>query len=746
MNVVLDVRAAVALAACVLGLETGAATQRLPDGYERVEFIRSTGGQYVDAEFVMTPSTKIACDVAVEAEQSADWSGLFGAMPNDNYRNAGTCVFFGTFGSSRGTAGAKAAYSRSGFEATGADFPWGERITLTCSGSEATWRAEGRSGKIVNARCSCDAGRSRFFVFNYNTATNEQDRSVRYDRGSCMRFYGMRVTDGQKAVRDFTPCRAPDGSLGLYDSVTGRFYANLGRGRFLAPGEPPNSIGVQAGAKILAYNPMIFGHFLEQFDNQVYGGVYDPGSRFADEDGFRKDVIEALKAIRAPIVRWPGGCFVSAYHWQDGVGKRREGTWNKAWRVEEPNTFGTDEYVKWCRKVGCEPYICTNAGTGSPEEMSDWVEYCNGTVGRFARMRAANGSPEPFGIKFWSVGNENWGAWEIGGKTSAEWGSFVLESAKMMRATDGRVTLLAAATTEPGWTLPLLRRTGHLIDEVSVHKYDDWSWSKDVPVPNDYIRLMMRTESAEHGIAAMRRIIDSAGCAGRVKVAYDEWNARGWHHPGLGSFHRGNAPDYQARRKNDRASVYTMADAVYTACQLNAFLRNADLVDMACFAPCVNTTGPIFVHKDGIVLRTTYYVFKMYANDLLPYRLPADIVSERLRYGHQSTTMIDAAVTADETRSRYVIAVANKDPERARPVRIDFAAFGAEPCAALSGTVLTGPSPDAYNDIGAKPSVVPAATTFAVRDGVVDLPPHSVCLIRLENSSGTDPKNGDRPR
>ncbi len=502
-------------------------------------------------------------------------------------------------------------------------------------------------------------------------------------------------------------------------------------GAFLqgAAASAPNAIGIEPEAKPLAYNPMIFGQFLEHFDTQVYGGVYDPTSRFADEDGFRKDVIEALRAIRTPIVRWPGGCFVSAYHWQDGVGKKREGTWNKAWRVEEPNTFGTDEYVKWCRKVGCEPYICTNAGTGTPEEMSDWVEYCNGTAGRFARMRAANGNPEPFGIKYWSVGNENWGAWEIGGKTSGEWGNFVLESAKMMRATDGKITLLAAATTQPGWTLPLLKRTGHLINDVSIHCYSDGGWAH--AAPNDYIRIMMRTDAAERNIAAVRNIISSAGLAGRVQVAYDEWNARGWHHPGLGAFHQGNAMDFPARRKSDRASVYTMADAVYAACQLNAFIRNADLVHMACFAPCVNTTGPIFVHKDGIVLRTTYYVFKLYANDLLPYRVPAVVTSEPLKYEKSSTAMIDAAVTADETRSRYVIAVANKDPAQARAVKIDFASLGAKPAATLSGTVLTGPAPESYNDINAKPSVVPAEATFNVKDGAIDLPPHSVCLIRI---------------
>ena len=137
-------------------------------------------------------------------------------------------------------------------------------------------------------------------------------------------------------------------------------------------------------------DPMIYGHFIEHFHRQIYGGVYDPGNPLSDENGLRQDVLEAMRKIKVPVLRWPGGCFVSSYHWKDGVGKERKPSFDKAWRVEEPNTFGTDEYIAMCRKVGCEPYICTNAGTGTPEEMSDWVEYCN--LGRRGSTRNG-GSP-----------------------------------------------------------------------------------------------------------------------------------------------------------------------------------------------------------------------------------------------------------------------------------------------------------------------------------------------------------------
>ena len=195
-----------------------------------------------------------------------------------------------------------------------------------------------------------------------------------------------------------------------------------------------SSLTISPDRSPLAYDHNIFGQFIEHFDNQVYGGLYDPESPLADEDGFRKDVIKAIRDIHTGIVRWPGGCFASTYHWMDAIGPNRTPTYDKTWQAEDPNTFGTDEFVKWCRKVGAEPFICTNAGTGTPEEMSDWVEYCNLTVGKYARMRAANGHPEPYGVKYWSVGNENWGAHELGARTVAEWGPLVRESAKLMRS------------------------------------------------------------------------------------------------------------------------------------------------------------------------------------------------------------------------------------------------------------------------------------------------------------------------
>ena len=246
-----------------------------------------------------------------------------------------------------------------------------------------------------------------------------------------------------------------------------------------SPAPPPGAeaapsavVAVNTSLRGKTYSRMLFGGFLEHFHRQIYGGIYEPGSPLADAKGFRKDVIEAVKELRVPVVRWPGGCFVSAYHWKDGVGKDRQPSYDKAWGVEEPNTFGTDEFIEWCRLVGTEPYICGNAGTGNPEEMSDWVEYCNQTKGRWARLRAANGHPEPYHVRYWSVGNENWGAHEIGAKTIPEWGLFVRETVKMMRRVDPTIILTAAALGED-WNRSLLHHAGDGLNMISIHGYWD---------------------------------------------------------------------------------------------------------------------------------------------------------------------------------------------------------------------------------------------------------------------------------
>ena len=478
------------------------------------------------------------------------------------------------------------------------------------------------------------------------------------------------------------------------------------------------SIAASPRFGIRAWNRMILGHFIEHFHRQIYGGLFDPGSPLADADGLRTDVIAALKELGIPIMRWPGGNFVSDHHWVEAVGPDRVPSYNKAWRVAEPNTFGTDEFLRWCAAAGCQPYICTNGGNGTAEEMSNWVEYCNGRLDtRFARMRRANGRGEPYGVTYWGIGNESYGDWQIGAKTIAEWGPYVAESAKMMRAVDETIVLSAAAVPDLDWTLALLRSAGRYLDLVSIHGY--WDAIHQANEPKSYLAAMMETTSPDALIGQTRSVLEAAGFAGKVKIAFDEWNLRGWHHPD------GNGPEkIAARDLNDIASTYTMADAIFSASFLNACLRNADIVEMANISPSVNARGPLFVHPDGIVRRTTFHAMKLYADHLRERIVATAVASDPLASGGRSVPAVDAVVSADTAGTTVIIV--NRHPEAEAECSLHLE--GLSPDGAVDVVILDGGSPDAYNDIDRPDRVIPRTDRLACPDGRLTVPPHSITV------------------
>ena len=408
----------------------------------------------------------------------------------------------------------------------------------------------------------------------------------------------------------------------------------------------------------------IFGHFLEHFHRQIYGGVYDPQSPLADEHGFRTDVLDALRKIKTPVIRWPGGCFVSAYPWKKGVGQQRIPYYDKAWRVEEPNTFGTDEFITLCREVGAEPYICTNAGTGTPEEMADWVEYCNLTIGEWASLRKENGQNEPFAVKYWSIGNENWGLHEMGAKTADEWARYALEAGKMMKRVDPSIELSVASIPDLDWNVKVLREAGELLDWISIHGY--WSRPSEVgEFQRDYNAIIARAFEPEARIEKTEHILGALGFLGKVRIAFDEWNLRNWCHPG---FFNLDHVDHKLMDKNDLNSNYNMADAVFTACFLNTCLRHCDTVGMANFSPVVNTVGAIYTHSEGIVLRPSYHVFDLFTNhtfEEIVHSVLASPTFEVSSNGEEVTTgrYLDTIVTRDPATNQLGIVLVNLHEE-----------------------------------------------------------------------------------
>ncbi len=472
---------------------------------------------------------------------------------------------------------------------------------------------------------------------------------------------------------------------------------------------------------------MIFGHFLEHFHRQIYGGVFDPCNPLSDTDGFRTDVLEALKKIRTPIIRWPGGCFVSAYDWKEGVGKNRQPVFDKAWRVEEPNTFGTDEYALLCQKLGAQMYICSNAGTGTAEQMSDWLEYTNLEVGKYAQMRKENGHTEPYKVRYFSIGNENYGSWEIGAKEKHEWARLVTEAAKMLKRVDPEVQLSAAALSDADWTMELLTHAGRYLNWVSIHRYWD-----PIHTTNDhasYEKAMSYTCKLDSEIQKTQGLLVAMGLKKQIHIAFDEWNLQGWYHPGIHSAipETDETKWLTPRDENDDNSQYTLADAVFTACVLNMFLRHADCVRMANFAPSVNTRGMIFTHKNGIVLRSTYHIFDLFVNQMGETIVDSWMPEQPVMTftgpegGPLQIPVLDTVATL-RADGKTAISLINKSP--ADTVQISLSGCG------KSGTLytVTGENISVYNDIEHPDSVKITQRTLSITSPVT-LPPHSVSVL-----------------
>ena len=482
---------------------------------------------------------------------------------------------------------------------------------------------------------------------------------------------------------------------------------------------------------------MLYGHFMEHFHRQIYGGVYDPGNPLSDADGFRRDVIEAMRKIKTPVIRWPGGCFVSSYNWKKAVGPVRTPVFDKSWRVEDPNSFGTDEYVQLCRKIGCEPYICTNAGTGTPEEMSDWVEYCNlEKEGEFARWRIANGYEKPHKVKYWSIGNENYGSWEIGARVVGEWGRLVLESAKMMKHVDPDAELSAAALADINWNVDLLRQAGQHLDWISIHRY--WDMMPQVNNPATYEQCMAFTHDLDRDIRKVRGLLTAMGLEKKIKIAYDEWNLRSWHHPNVHTIRQGRTQDEYVtpRDKNDMNATYTMADAVFAACFLNTLNRNCDIVGMANFAPVINTRGCIYTHQEGIVLRSTYHVFDLYVNYLGEEILDSWLQDEEMmcvtdKDGHeQNVSVLDVLPTRMSDSGVVAIAAVNKHAHEGRALDL----FPEGPFLGKKYRVITvnGESKDSYNDVEMEQVTLQEGPWQMLTGHMeVQLQPHSVNVIQI---------------
>ena len=495
----------------------------------------------------------------------------------------------------------------------------------------------------------------------------------------------------------------------------------------------PNSIQadvtIDTDATAKPYNPMIFGGFLEHFGKQIYGGVYDPGSELSDNEGFRTDVIDALNELKVPIIRWPGGCFVDGYHWVNGVGDNRQPTDDIRWGVIEPNTFGTHEFIELCRRLDAEPYICHN-GLADVQEMTDWVEYSNASEGKLASMRKENGYPAPLNVKIWSVGNE---------RSGRDYIHKVRDAGSAMKELDSSIMVTCSGIHGGSNIDPyLFEAAGEHLDYISAHQYWIENWQEH-STP-DYLSCMMLSEKPESYINKVIGQIQTAEKGGQIKegqikIAFDEWNLRSWHHPGFQRFEKVDYNDpeiielIKARDKSLDPSIYTLSDALFSASFLNSCIRNSDYVTMANIAPLVNQTGPLYVHPEGIVRRTHFHTMSMYVNELQGYVSDTEISGSKLTDGKDSVSVIDAIATVDEEGENWAISLVNRHPSDNIECKVTMGNKVLN--GTYKATILTGETTDTYNDIENPNRVEPKEVELKFKNGVVHLPPHSLTIVHI---------------
>ncbi len=490
-------------------------------------------------------------------------------------------------------------------------------------------------------------------------------------------------------------------------------------------GEPPlrASLTIDLDRRLGTIDPNLYGNFIEHLGRCIYGGIFDEGSPLADADGNRKDVLEATRRLKVTQLRWPGGNFSSGYHWQDGIGPRdsRPARYDVAWFQREPNRFGTDEFIATCRKLGTEPYICVNLGTGTLDEAAAWVEYCNREGGTYVSdLRKKNGHADPFRVKYWGLGNEIYGPWQIGHKDAADYAKAALEFAKVMKWQDPSIKLIACGNGDPAWDRPVLEALAGHADYISAHHY---TVTNDL---KDYYEIVASVVAMEKTIraAAMTEELVSARFpkSPRVPTAFDEWNIIN------------NWSDGQKRDDVHKYEIpYTLRDALWVATALNALQRNCRSVRMANLAQLVNVIAPILTTPEGVLLETIYYPLELYANRAHAVALDVFAKSpafETRNFGGQP--YLDLSATYDEEKRAVALAVVNRRKEGDVVGTVEMVGARASPGG--RAYLITGPDPDTQNTFDNPRAVSTQEVKFVAAGSRWEyrFPRHSIAWLEFE--------------
>jgi alpha-L-arabinofuranosidase len=470
-------------------------------------------------------------------------------------------------------------------------------------------------------------------------------------------------------------------------------------------------------------DPMIYGNFIEHLGRCIDGGIFEENHKLSDSRGFRKDVLDAAGKLNVTQLRWPGGNFSSNYHWKDGLGPRdkRPPRLEMAWGTVESNRFGTHEFLDYAETLKTEPYVCVNLGTGSWTDAQQWVEYVNSNADTaMTRLRKQNGRNDPWKVKYWGLGNEMDGPWQMGHRSADDYGKFALEAAKLMRWTDPNVKLIAAGSSHfaqgidwIGWNRTVLEHLKNHIDYLAVHLYVGNRENDYYEFLSSSVNLDNRTKTTEGVINAA--VSDMANPR-KIHIAWDEYNV----------WYRARGPQQRGRRILEER--YNLEDALVIATFLNSFINHAHIVKMANMAQLVNVIAPIFSNENGLFLQTIFYPLQLIANHCKGKSLSLFVDSpsyESKRYGR--VPYLDSSASLDGTTLALSLVNRHKD----QPLEAEFDLQDKSFAGPFEVSEVNGPDIKSENDFGK--TAVKTVTKSITADGKklrVTLPAHSFALVK----------------
>ena len=474
-------------------------------------------------------------------------------------------------------------------------------------------------------------------------------------------------------------------------------------------------------------NRNIYGHFAEHLGHGIYGGFYvGDTSKIANTNGVRNDVIAALRKLKIPVLRWPGGCFADTYHWKDGIGPKqnRPTMVNKWWGgVTEDNSFGTHDFLNMCKELGAEPYLAGNVGSGSVQELSDWVQYVNfdGTS-PMSNWRKQNGQEKPWHVKYWGVGNEAWGC---GGEMKPEYyaNEYRKYTVFMTDYNNDMMKIASGANSDDyNWTETLMKNIPlHQLGGLALHYYSvNWSdkGSATQFSEDKYFDIIKRALFMDTLVAKHSAIMDKYDPKKRVALVVDEWG--GWY-----DVEPGTNPGFLYQQN-------TMRDAMIAGITLNIFNNHSDRVRMACLAQCINVLqAVILTDKEKMILTPTYHVMEMYNVHQDAKMLPVTVQTSNYTFGNESLPAVSCSASKDSLGVTHVSLV-NIDAKMAQTVTINV--YGTK-YSNVKGRILSSAKITDDNTFENPDKIKPQTFTGAVLKGNtlnLKIPPFSVVVLELK--------------